>query len=110
MNARGAAPAIDPLDGTADSTSQSPGRRAGRIAVMVVAGLVHAALGVTVSVSGLIMPTTAVRLLALLWIAGVVGMIRSRHRPALLLAVPVASWAVWFAVVALGEAWLGWTA
>lgn len=76
----------------------------------MLACLIHAVLGVTVSVSGLIVPTGAVLLLGLLWIAGVAVMIWGRRRRALVLAVPIASWVVSFTVVWIGDAWLGWTA
>lgn len=78
--------------------------------VVAIAVLLHAALGITVSVSGLIMPTGAVMVLGLVWIVGVAAMIWCRRRPVPMLAVPIATWAVWFIVVGVGETWLGWTA
>lgn len=103
-------PLSDPTDGSSRPTRSSRVRGVARRLVIVLAWICHAALGVTVSVSGLIMPPGAVMLLGLFWIAGVVAMLWNRHRPGLLTAVPAVSWAVWFAVVVLGEAWLGWTA
>ncbi len=91
-------------------TSPSSPRSIARIVVAVLACLVHAVFGVTVAVSGLIMPMGAVYLLGLFWIAGVAAMIRARHRPALMIVVPIVSWVVWFTVVWIGDAWWGWTA
>lgn len=92
------------------ATSRSSLRRFARVVGVVLAWLIHAALGVTVPVSGLIMPIRAVMLLGLFWIAGVAVMIRFRRRPQLVVAVPMVSWTLWFTVVWIGDAWLGWVA
>lgn len=110
MSACDAVSAVDAPDGSSRPERSAPVRRVTRTVAAVVAWLVQAILGVTVSVSGLIMPPGAVMLLGVFWIVGVVVMLRVRRQPALLFAVPVVSWVVWFAVAALGEAWLGWTA
>lgn len=110
MNANRVAPVDDRTDGSSRPARSTSLRVVARIFVMSFAWLGQAILGVTVSVSGLIMPPGAVMLLGFFWIAGVVVMIRHRHRPGLSAAVPAVSWAVWFAVAALGEARLGWTA
>lgn len=110
MSACDAVSDVDPPDGSSRPEHSALVRRATRTVVAMVAWLVQAVLGVTVSVSGLIMPPGAVMLLGVFWIVGVVAMLRVRHRPALLVAVPVVSWVVWFAVATLGDAWLGWKA
>lgn len=85
-------------------------RRVARIVVAEVACILQAFFGVTVSVSGLIMPMGAVLLLGPFWVAGVIVMFFARRRPALMIAVPMVSWVVWFAVAWIGDAWWGWTA
>ena len=61
--------------------------------------------------SGLMAPGWAVIGLLVIWLvlAGV-AIYLLRTRPAWVLAVPVASAVIWFAVMAAGDAWLGWTA
>lgn len=61
--------------------------------------------------SGLVAPAWAVAGLLVLWLVLLVVAIRLlRARPALALLVPVAAALIWFAVIASGGAWLGWTA
>lgn len=61
--------------------------------------------------SGLVAPPAGLAVLALIWIALFVAVWRWRPRPAaLLLLVPVAAVALWFAVLSFGDAVLGWTA
>lgn len=92
------------------TTSRSAPVRLTRGLVTVVACVAQAVLGVTVLVSGLIMPNSVVVVLGLIWTAGVAVMIRGRRRRALMLAVPIASWIVWLGVAWIGETALGWTA
>ena len=62
------------------------------------------------SASGLLAPLWAVVALLVLWAALVVVAVRvHRRRGAWSLLVPVVAVALWFAVVTLGEALLGWT-
>jgi hypothetical protein len=61
--------------------------------------------------SGLVAPLWAIVLLLLLWVTMVyVGWRLRRTYPYLLLVMPVAAMAIWFATLSAGEAWLGWTA
>lgn len=61
--------------------------------------------------SGLLAPPVGVVVLFALWAGLLVVLLRWRPaRRWLLLAVPVAALAVWFAVVSAGDAWFGWTA
>jgi hypothetical protein len=75
-------------------------------------GLVgHAAIFFWYAASGLVAPGWAVAVLLLLWLALlVVGVWLRRNRPLLTPLVPVAAVALWFAVIAAGDAWLNWTA
>lgn len=63
------------------------------------------------SVSGLVAPPWAVVLLLIVWLVLAVVAVRvHRRRGAWSLLVPVAAVALWFAVLGLGDAVLGWTA
>ncbi|MGY1603195.1 hypothetical protein [Geodermatophilus sp. SYSU D00815] len=80
----------------------------------VVAGLAaaaHLVVGVFYLSSGLVAPLWAVVVLGLWWLLLAVHLSRlalrgSRWTP----AVPVVAFATWYAVLAAGEALLGWTA
>ena len=84
---------------------------AGRV-VLIIGGLAHLAVGVLVLASGLIMPAWAVVVLALVWVAGAVVVLRTPRprRPATAMVVPLATVAIWILAALAGEAWLGWTA
>ena len=61
--------------------------------------------------SGLAAPPAGLAVLAVIWIGLFVVIWRWRPRPAaLVLTVPVAAVALWFAVMSFGDAVLGWTA
>jgi hypothetical protein len=71
----------------------------------------HLATLVWYMASGLLAPGWAVITLLVIWIGlFAVAIYLLRHRPVWVLAVPVVATAIWFAVMAAGEAWLGWTA
>jgi hypothetical protein len=99
--------------GEEDDALDPPARPSvlGRV-VLAVGVLLHLAVGVLVLASGLIMPAWAVVVLALVWVAGAVVILRtpSGRRPAASVLVPLATVAVWFLAALAGEAWLGWTA
>ncbi|MEZ5406851.1 MAG: hypothetical protein R2761_02435 [Acidimicrobiales bacterium] len=77
---------------------------------IVVASAAHGAVGVIVAASTLLMPNAAVVGLVGLWAAGAALLVRWRHRPFRLPAVPLAVLALWFAVAWAGDLLLGWTA
>jgi len=79
-------------------------------AALLLAALLHLAVGVVVAAGGLIMPGWAVAGLAVVWGVGTVVMVRRRRTPPFVLAVPVVTTALWLAVAVAGGAWLGWTA
>ena len=72
----------------------------------------HVAVGLfPYMASGLMAPPEGLVVLALIWIGLFVVVWRWRPNPAVwLLAVPIAALALWFAVMSLGDAVLGWTA
>lgn len=83
---------------------------AGAIVAAVVGFLLHLAVGGWILVGGLIMPAWAVVAMTILWAAALVLAIRWRGRPVLILAIPVATLAIWFLVAWVGDTFLGWTA
>ena len=108
MSAR--SPTMIPNPGPGRAIPRTRSQRLARSSAIVAAGLIHATLGVTVSVSGLVMPSGAVTVLGLVWIGGVAAMILGRNRTVLVLSIPVASWALWWAVLLIGETLFDWTA
>jgi hypothetical protein len=81
--------------------------------VAVVAGIAQLAVGFfTFSAIGLIsVPVWAIVLLAALWLAGAVVLVRNgRHAPLVAVAVPVVNALLLWGIVAAGGAWLGWNA
>jgi hypothetical protein len=95
--------------------SGKPHRRRSGAAVLryistVVAVVAHGLAGFGVLVSGLVVPDWARLLFGLAWIAGAAAMYFLRRRPLLVVAVPVAMWALLFVGAFAGERWLGWTA
>jgi hypothetical protein len=72
--------------------------------------LVQVAVGVfPLASSGLFAPPWALALIAVGWACGVVLAWRlGRTRPILAMAVPVVTVAVWFALLTVGDRWLGW--
>jgi hypothetical protein len=90
--------------------SRSWDRMSGGGKLAVVAGFaLHAAMGVVVLVSGLIMPIWAVGVLAVVWLAALAVAIRWRGRPPLVLLVPFAMLAIWGLTAWLGDTFLDWT-
>lgn len=77
---------------------------------VIVGFLLLLAVGILVFVSGLIMPAWAVLALAILWALGLVGAIRWRRKPAVVLAVPFGILAIWLATAWIGDTFWGWTA
>lgn len=70
----------------------------------------HAATFFWYGLSGMVAPTWAAAGLLVLWLALLLaGIWLRRNRPLLTPLVPVAAMALWFAVMAVGGAWLGWT-
>lgn len=62
-------------------------------------------------ISGLLAPPYAVGILAAIWVLLLIAGIRiRRRRPWLVLAIPFIGLAIWFAVITLGDVFLGWTA
>lgn len=90
------------------SDAPSPSSIAHRVAV--VAGFVlHAAVGVFVASSGLLMPAWAVVLMVLIWLLAMWFAIAQRRRPLAVLLTPFATFAIWYLTGWAGETFLGWT-
>jgi hypothetical protein len=83
---------------------------AAAVVAAVVGFVLHLVVGFWILVGGLIMPGWAVVAMAILWAVALVLAIRWRGKPVLVLAVPVATLAIWFLVAWAGEVFLGWTA
>jgi hypothetical protein len=78
--------------------------------VMATVGLLlHAAVGVFVAASGLMMPAFAVLLMILLWVMALWFAILHRRRPLVVLVTPLATFGVWYLTGWAGETFLGWT-
>ena len=77
-----------------------------------IALALHILVGVfPYAASGLVAPLYGLVVLALIWLAGIIVILRWRPANAwLVLLVPVAAVALWFGVLTLGEAVFGWTA
>lgn len=68
-------------------------------------------LGFLYLISGLLAPPYAVGILSAIWVLLLIAGIRlHRRRPWLVFAIPFIGLAVWFAVITLGDVFLGWTA
>jgi hypothetical protein len=80
--------------------------------VAVVIGILgHLAAGVWYAASGLVAPWWAVIGLLVVWAGLCVVLWRlARRRSAWALGVPLLDAAIWFAVISIGDALLGWTA
>lgn len=76
--------------------------------VLAFLGLVPA--GFFYAASGLVVPGPWLYLMWLMFIGLVViAVVLARRRSSWVLAVPVCAGAAWWAIVAAGEEWLGWT-
>jgi hypothetical protein len=99
-----------------NAAAQGPGLAGGRTAgtvALVVGAVLHLVAGFfTFTAIGLIsVAPWAIVLLGAAWLAGAVLLLRSvRSRPWLAAAVPVAHAVLLWAVVTIGDTWLGWTA
>lgn len=75
-----------------------------------VALALHLVAGFFYLLSGLLAPPYAVASLMVLWLILLWWLIRLRHERWRVMIVPGAAVAAWFAVLLLGDAFLGWTA
>lgn len=81
------------------------------VVVGVVAGVAHLVPGFFILVSGLVAPAWAVLLMGLGWIALLVLLVRMVERRSWWTPViPIATMALWYVVIMLGEDLLGWSA
>lgn len=91
-----------------------PGRRtefdAARQAGVVVAVVLHLAVGLIVASSGLVLPQGAVMTFAAAWLLGSALLVHWRRRPVPMMLVPVAIAVAIFVVAMVGDAWFGWVA
>ncbi len=80
--------------------------------VPAVALVLHVVVGLVFYVaSGLVAPLYAIVVLWILWLVLLGALIMLwRRRSWWVLAVPAAAFALWFAILSLGEAVFGWTA
>lgn len=80
------------------------------MAWFVVAAVMQAVVAFPYLMSGLLVPPYAVAILWAVWIAATVALVRFRSRGPVLLLIPIATAALWFGLISLGEALFGWTA
>ncbi len=89
--------------------SESPSLAAKVVRVLGI--VAHVVLLPYYLASGLVAPLWAVIVLVAVWAALLVVALRLwKARPFLVPLVPIAAVAIWFAAIAAGETWLGWTA
>ena len=95
---------------TTARTTWLPPTTTGRL-VLALAVLLHLGVGVFYVSSGLLAPPWAVVALCLVWAVLLVWLVRlGRRRAPLALVVPPLAFGLWFTLISLGEALLGWTA
>lgn len=83
---------------------------AGPVVAAVVAALAHLVVGFYYLASGLMAPLWAIVLLLVVWaVLAWAGVRLAMRRSYLVLLIPVLAFGVWFAVMSLGGAVLGWT-
>jgi hypothetical protein len=103
-------------DGSADldalaADAQDAGRRVAGLVAGVTFAVLQTIVGVLTVSLGLVAPPWAVVVLAALWIAvTVIGWRQRTRRPIVTMLLPFVNVGLVLAVVALGDAWLGWTA
>jgi hypothetical protein len=103
-------------DGSADldalaADAQDAGRRVAGLVAGVTFAVLQAIVGMLTVSLGLVAPPWAVVLMAALWVAiVVVGWRQRARRPIVTMLLPFVNVGIVLAVVALGDAWLGWTA
>jgi hypothetical protein len=104
-------PTATPTPLTTATVVTTGSRRTTGSTVALVAGLaLQGVAAVFVAASGLLMPLWAVIAMWIVWAAGLAAQLRHRHRPIVVLGVPVLVGAVWLLTGTLGETFLGWTA
>jgi hypothetical protein len=85
-------------------------KRAAVWVALAVAVPLHLAIGFFYVTSGLVAPLWAVLLLLAIWLGLCIAGYRNRHKPLVVLAIPVVAALVWFVVVQGGSMLFGWTA
>ncbi len=86
-------------------------RSGARTAIEWIAIGLHVVVALPYAFSGLLAPPAGVAVLGVIWLVLFVALWRWRPRPAWrALLIPVAAVALWLAVLAFGDALLGWTA
>ncbi len=94
----------------AGTDGHSPARRVLSILVVVLAWAMQLVVGWFTAASGLVAPLWAIVVLIGLWLAAVLVLIRiARRRPFTTPLVPLANGGLWWAAIAAGGSWLGWT-
>jgi hypothetical protein len=76
----------------------------------LVACLVQALVGFFYLFAGLVAPLYGVLIMWAIWIAATVALVRFRDRGPVTWVIPAISAALWFAVIWIGDSFLGWTA
>jgi hypothetical protein len=99
-----------PTDMQPVTTTSTPTRTVGSTLALVAGFSLQGAAAVLVAASGLMMPMWAVVAMWFVWLAGLAVQIRQRHRPLIVVAVPIVVAAIWMLTGTLGEAFLDWTA
>lgn len=87
------------------------GRRVGETAAVVAAVALQLVVGFFTSAMGLMAPAWAIALFTAVWLAAVVVLYRlARTKPLATPAVPLVNGALLWALLGIGDVWLGWTA
>ncbi len=85
-------------------------RRVLSVVAVVVAWALQLVVGWFTASSGLLAPLWAIVMLVVAWVAAVWLLVRTtRRQPLTAPLVPLANGVLWWAVMAAGATWLGWT-
>ena len=69
-----------------------------------------ALVGFVYLVSGLVVPAPWLLVVWAVWVASAAFAVHNRHRPGIVLAVPVVAMVLWVAILSAGGAFLDWSA
>lgn len=110
QNNQSADDAADAVDHELACQVQGQGRRLAAGIALAFSVLMHLGVGVFVFSSGLVAPGWAVGVLIGSWSAAAWAIWRFRRVPEIVLIIPMAMAAIWWATITLGGHFLDWTA